>query len=216
MTARGGFGWVTLVVALAAGLHAGCGDGTPPGSETDGGGAGAPAFDIAPFVGIWTGKTQPQNDDVIFQINSAGALAGFQATISFPLAGGTCTAPFVAFDVEYLTRAGLDFSISSPASDLVATVDMQAAGGAFDGNISSSEGSFVACGSTLTFGSGLGTSSRTFHATKCTTCSTPACRFQNDGMCDEPRGGTGLCFLGTDPADCATGAGGAGGSGGAG
>jgi hypothetical protein len=198
----------------SAGIDGGGGDTGAGGTTGPGGtaGPGGPSFDVSPFVGIWKGKTQPQNRDVIFQITEAGTIAGFEATISFSLAGGTCTAPFTAFAVERLTGPSIDFPISYWASDLVPTVHLVAAGDTFTGTISASDGGLVACGSTLTVGTGIGTTRQTFSATKCAGCAVPSCDFQNDGACDEPGGGTGLCFLGTDPVDCGGGTGGAGGA----
>jgi len=228
-----GFRFAVLVVVAGACDHerdagdpagiGGSGAGTAGDSGTAGAGSGGsgvggsaggagPTFDVSPFVGVWKGKTQPQNRDVILQITSTGVIGGFNATISFPLGSGTCTAPFTAFAITHVTGSSLDFLISYWASDLVPRVHLAFAGDSISGTISATDGSFAACGSTLTIGTGIGTGAQTFSATKCAGCGAPACTVQGDGVCDEPGGETGLCFLGTDPADCAGGTGGSGGS----
>jgi hypothetical protein len=159
-----------------------------------------PAFDPL-FAGIFQGTTS-QGEPLEFAVDVDGTLRGFRVTMEMSLAGATCTGPFTA-----RTRPVSVPEFSVPVKFItgnVATVfhgtfeNVDSVSGTYD---DAPNGYALLCGSSLSIGTGVTFGAGTWTATRCRTCP-DACEYANDNYCDEPRGGTGLCFLGTDGHDC--------------
>lgn len=155
------------------------------------------------YAGMWSGTTSAGHP-VRFALLEDGTLAGFMLTIRMNLGTGTCTGPFTAVATPQFSGTDFDVQLTFPFSSPTTQVSggflsASTAAGVYTGD--TSDGHLVACGDSVTFGSGGSLfAGGTWEATKCNACSSD-CEYQNDGVCDEPSG-LGLCFLGTDPSDC--------------
>jgi hypothetical protein len=164
----------------------------------------------SPFAGIWFGSTS-QGKALKFQVQDDGATGGFIATFKMSFGTDSCTGPLTATSTPSISGSELSVPIAYVGGNIATT--MQGAfsdANAINGTYTAFDQSYRAiCGSQLIMGTGGAIiSAGTWQATRCATGDTSAvcslvCSYAGDGTCDEPIGGTGMCFLGTDSTDCA-------------
>jgi hypothetical protein len=154
-----------------------------------------------PQAGVWEGETAA-GYPLLFALSEDGRLLGFVTFVEVDSFDCSGDAGLTARQTVVVEDGAFEVAANLLGGDTPTTISGDFTGSdAAQGTIDGFSGSFVlVCGDSLQIGSGHVFDGTSWSATPCPDCDME-CPLENDDYCDEPEG-TGICFDGTDPADC--------------